>query len=392
MRGFRLPTPKVNLAWCQLSRQPVRFGVAITGVATAGFLIFLQLGLLGSLFESSVVFHRSLKADLVLISRDYLYINNSSAFAKARLAQAYGNPAVADVSALILEPFPLKDFNKHRTRVLLAAGFDPNKQDFLDPDISAKQSELKQVGRILIDRRSRPEFRPMVEQVQRKGSLETEVRGARLDAIGTVAIGPTFGSDGMAVASQETLWSVRGRNDDDSVQIGLIRLAPDQTRNAEAIGASLRQQLPPDVDIMTKQDFIVRELNYWESNTPAAFVFNLGAIIGFLVGMVVVYQIIYADVIEHFSEYGTLLAMGHPFQRLLTSLISQGLIIGGAGYPPALASSLLIYGYIRNNTSLPLTMSPQRAILVLISILAMTTSSAFLATAKLRKADPAEVF
>lgn len=389
---LRIPTQKVNLAWCQLSRQPIRFGVALVGVATAGFLIFLQLGLLGSLFDSSVIFHRSLRADLVLISRDYLYLNNSNSFSKVRLAQAYAHPSVIDVSSVILEPFPLKDFQKHRTRLLLAAGFDPTRQNFHNPDIVANQAKLKQIGSILIDRRARPEFRPMVEQVQRSGSLVTEVRGARLQAIGTVAIGPTFGSDGMALASQETLWSVRGRNDDDTIQIGLIRLTPKQAKNASEVGDILRRQLPPDVDILTKEAFIARELNYWKTNTPAAFVFNLGAVIGFLVGMVVVYQIIYSDVVEHFSEYGTLLAMGHPFRRLLTSLITQGIIIGGTGYPLSLATSLLVYDYIRRNTSLPLTMSPERAGLVLASILAMTTISAFLAMAKLRKVDPADVF
>lgn len=392
MRGLRLPVAKVNLAWCQLSRQPVRFGVALIGVATAGFLIFLQLGLLGSLFESSVQFHRSLKADLVLISRDYLYINNSSSFSKVRLAQAFGDPAVSDVSELILEPLPLKDFTQHRTRALLAAGFDPAKQNFLNQDIIARQNELKQIGRILIDRRARPEFKPMVKEVQRTGSLKTEVRGSRLEAIGTIAIGPTFGTDGMAMASQETLWSVRGRNDDGSIQIGLIRLAPDQAIQAKAIAARLRRQLPIDVDILTKPDFIAREIHYWERNTPAAFVFNLGATIGFLVGMVVVYQIIYSDVIEHFSEYGTLLAMGHPFRRLLGSLVGQGLIIGSLGYPIALGAALMIYEYIGRNTSLAITMNLDRVFLVLFSIIAMTTSSAFLATSRLRKVDPADVF
>lgn len=392
MKTLGIPQLKVNLAWYQLSRQPVRFLVAITGVATAGFLIFLQLGLLGSLFDSSVIFHRMLQADLVLISRDYLFLNNSSSFSKVRLAQSYADPAVRDVSAVLLEPLPIKDFKKQRTRLLLAVGFDPARPDFLNPDIRANQTRLKQIGSILIDRRARPEFRPMVEQLKRDGTLVTESRGARLRAVGTLSVGPTFGSDGMAVASQETVWSVRGRDDDGTIQIGLIRLDPSQLERAPEIVQRLRRLLPPDVDIMTREGFIQRELGYWRTNTPAAFVFNLGAMIGFFVGMVVVYQIIYSDVIEHLSEYGTLLAMGHPFRRLVLSLISQGLIIGTAGYPPSLGASLLIYEYIRRNTSLPLTMSLERVLIVLVSILLMTTSSAVLAMAKLRQVEPADVF
>jgi putative ABC transport system permease protein len=75
--------------------------------------------------------------------------------------------------------------------------------------------------------------------------------------------------------------------------------------------------LPNDVRVLTKQGFIDFEQNYWRSSTSIGFIFTLGAAMGFVVGCVIVYQVLYTDVSDHLPEYATLMAMGYKLSPLL---------------------------------------------------------------------------
>ena len=65
------------------------------------------------------------------------------------------------------------------------------------------------------------------------------------------------------------------------------------------------------MSVFSKKAFIEFEKNYWRSSTAIGFIFSLGAAMGFVVGCVIVYQILYGDVSDHLPEYATLMAMGY---------------------------------------------------------------------------------
>ena len=113
---------------------------------------------------------------------------------------------------------------------------------------------------------------------------------------------------------------------------------------------------------------------------------------GFIVGCVIVYQILYSDVSDHLPEYATLMAMGYPLRELLSVVMREGLMLALVGYLPASIAGEALYVLIRSSTQLPVGMSFERASLVFILILLMCLFSAAIAMKRLADADPAEIF
>ncbi len=144
--------------------------------------------------------------------------------------------------------------------------------------------------------------------------------------------------------------------------------------------------------VFTKKQFIARERAYWGASTPIGYVFAFGAIVGFIVGAIIVYQILFADVSEHISEYATLKAMGYSNVYLSGVVIQQALILALLGYLPAFAVCLWLYDAAAEATRLPVYMTAARALGVLAATVAMCCLSGLSAMRVVWKADPAEIF
>ena len=212
----------------------------------------------------------------------------------------------------------------------------------------------------------------------------------RLRVAGLVQLGPSFGADGNMIISRETFRSIIPNSPKGSIELGLIRLIPGS--DPILVADRLKEQLPNDITIFTKEQFIEFEKNYWRSSTAIGFIFTLGAAMGFVVGCVIVYQILYGDVSDHLAEYATLMAMGYRLKDLLAVVAREGLLLALIGYLPAYAAGEGLYALIRTSTKLPVAMEFNRAFLVLSMILVMCLGSALLAMRKLVDADPAEIF
>jgi putative ABC transport system permease protein len=131
---------------------------------------------------------------------------------------------------------------------------------------------------------------------------------------------------------------------------------------------------------------------FWQSSTPTGFVFTLGLIMGFVVGVVICYQILSTDVADHLPEYATLKAIGYTDRYLTGVVLREGLLLALLGYLPALGLSWLLYRLLGAWTGLPLVMTAGRAGFVLLLATVMCAFSGFLALRRVRAADPAEVF
>ena len=93
------------------------------------------------------------------------------------------------------------------------------------------------------------------------------------------------------------------------MSVGILRLKPGA--DLRAAQAAVARLMPPDVKVMTRDEFVKQEHDYWDQATPIGFIFNTAMIIAFLVGIVVVHQILYAEISTHLAQYATLKAMGY---------------------------------------------------------------------------------
>ncbi len=381
---------KIPLAWLLLSRQPVRLAIALAGISFAGILMFMQLGFRDGLFDASVTIHRLFDADLVLASPRSMSSISMAGFPERRLIQTLADPEVADVSPVHWNFVLWRNPETRTTRSILALGFEPSDPLLIDPLVQKQSSFLRQKGRVLFDELSRNEFGPVAEWFRSGKSVDSEVAGVRLRVAGLVQLGPSFGADGNMIISRETFRSISPNIPKGSIELGLIRLIPGS--DPILVAGRLKERLPNDITIFTKEQFIEFEKNYWRSSTAIGFIFTLGAAMGFVVGCVIVYQILYGDVSDHLAEYATLMAMGYRLKDLLAVVAREGLLLALIGYLPAYAAGEGLYALIRTSTKLPVAMEFNRAFLVLSMILVMCLGSALLAMRKLVEADPAEIF
>ena len=381
---------KIPLAWLLLSRQPLRLLVAVAGISFAGILMFMQLGFRDGLFDASVTVHRLLDADLVLISPRSKSSISMSGFPKRRLIQALAQKEVLSVAPVNLNYLLWRNPENLKTRSILALGFNPEDSLLIDEKFKAKAKSLKNPGRVLFDTLSRPEFGPIEDWYNDGRSVETEVAGKRVKVEGLVELGPSFGADGNLITSRETFLRLLAGNPKGSIEIGLIKLSAESDH--QFIKNILNKSLPNDVRVLTKREFIDFEKNYWRDSTAIGFIFSLGALMGFVVGCVVVYQILYSDVSDHLPEYATLMAMGYRLKSLLFVVAREGFLLALFGYIPAYLSGQILYAVIRDSTKLPISMDSSKAVLIFVLILIMCMGSAAIAMRKLVDADPAEIF
>jgi putative ABC transport system permease protein len=384
-QGRRIP-----LAWLLLARQPARLAIALAGIAFAGILMFMQLGFRDGLFDASVTIHKLFDADLVLMSPRTMSSIGMAGFPRRRLVQAMADPAVKGTTPVHWNLLLWRNPQTRMTRSILTLGFEPNDPLFIDPGLQAKAHALNQKGRVLFDELSRREFGPIAEWLRAGRTVETEVAGKRVRVAGLVTLGPSFGADGNMLTSRETFLQLMPGTPPGSIELGLIRLQPGS--DPAVVAQRLRQLLPNDVAVYSKKGFEEFEKNYWRSSTAIGFIFTLGAAMGFVVGCVIVYQILYSDVSDHLPEYATLMAMGYRLVGLLGVVAREGLLLAVLGYVPAWLAGQGFYALIRSGTKLPVAMDPQRALIVFTMILVMCMGSAAMAMRKLADADPAEIF
>ena len=378
-----------RLAWEQLVVERRRLFAALAGIGFAVMLQLMQFGFRDALFESAVVVHRRMVADLILASPLYESEVSTGSITRRRLYQALSHPATESVTPFYLSLRSFKNPETGQDRFIMVIAFDPDRRVFDVPGVIEQAHLLKIPDVALFDALSRPEFGPIVDLLQEEAVLITEVARRRTKIAGLFQLGVSFAGNGHLVVSDETFRKQLNRPDG-IFELGLIALKPGS--DVAAVQASLRRQLAEDVQVLTPPELIAIEKGYWQANTPIGFIFVAGAFIAILVGGVIVYQILYTDVSDHLGEYATLKAMGYSDRQLQVVVLEQALILSIAGFPVGFGLAQALYIGARSATHLPIEMTVARATMVLAFTIVMCMMSGLIALRKLHSADPAEVF
>ncbi|MGC8713664.1 MAG: ABC transporter permease DevC [Leptodesmis sp.] len=381
---------KIPLAWLQVSRERSRLLVAMAGIAFADMLMFIQLGFRTALYESNTQLHRAIRADLVLLSPQARNIVNLTSIPRRRLYQAKSLQGVQSVQALYADFVDWKHPQTKKKTSMLLLGSEPTRSPFNLAGVDRNLDKLKYPDTVLLDTGSRGDYSTTIQAVQQGQSVPTEIRERQVNVKGLFLSGASFAADGNVMTSDVNFLRVMANRKASEVSVGLITLEPGVDPNQMA--AALRLLLPHDVKVLTRKQFAQFEEDYWAENTSIGFIFNLGTAIGFVVGTVIVYQILSSDVADHMAEYATLKAMGFRDWYLLSVIFQEALILAILGFIPGYAISYGLYGLTRSATNLPLFMTLSRATTVFVLTILMCLVSGAIATRKLRSADPADVF
>ncbi len=381
----------IPLAWLQLIREKVRLLVALAGIGFAVILMFIQLGFRDALFDSSVRLHKALEGDIFMMSPQSTALIALDSFSRRRLFQAEGVPGVESITPIYISFALWKNPADRSTRSIQVMGYDPS-QSIVSNDLLPDSEALKLRDHVLFDRDSRPEFGPVAELFEEQGYVTTEVAGRRVTVGGLFNLGASFGADGNLVTSDINFLRMFDR-DPGLIDMGMIRLQPGA--NVDQAIAQMRKEIQEpngDVLVLSKDEFIAFERDYWQNSTAIGFIFNLGAGIGWIVGMVIVYQILYTDVADHLAEYATLKAMGYRNRYLLSVVFQEAVVLSILGFIPAFFLCMVLYNATENATSLPLHMTQERGTLVFCLTMSMCVISGAIAVRKVQEADPADIF
>jgi len=381
---------KIPLSWLQLTHEKIRLAIALAGITFADILMFMQLGFRDALFDSAVVMHKRFIGDVFLVSPDSTAFIAMEQFSQRRLYESLGIEGVQSIHPVYLDFAIWKNPVTAEPRGIMALGFNPANNILDVPGVRDNMSETQLSDVVLFDELSRPEFGPIPDLFREKGAVTTEAGGRQLKVEGLFAIGASFGADGNIITSDLNFLRLFPRRQQGLIDIGIIKL--EESANLEQVLVSLKQKLPEDVRVLSKQEFVRFEQKYWETSTAIGFVFTLGTAMGFIVGTVIVYQILYTDVANHLPEYATLKAMGYTDWYLLVVVFQEAIILALLGYIPGFSAALFLYSFTAGATSLPMAMSTTKAITVLCLTVFMCFFSGGIAVRKLSAADPADIF
>ncbi|MEO0837142.1 MAG: ABC transporter permease DevC [Cyanobacteria bacterium J06642_3] len=381
---------RTPLGWLQLKHDKFRLLTALSGIAFADILIFMQLGFMNALFTTNTQYARKIKADIVLTSVQATNFNRPQTFPRRRIYQALDIPGVETAEPVYISSADWRNPQTKEQTSMTVVGFNPDRPAFDLPEVNAQLAKVKIPDTILFDQASRGEYSEVITQVEEGKTVTTESDRTTLTIGGLFSVGASFADDGTLITSQQNFMRLFPRKQPSLVSLGLINIEPGA--DVEQVRTYLNNYLTNDVVAYTHAEFVDKELAYIKNSTAIGFVFSLGTAMGFIVGIVVVYQVLSTDVNDHMAEYATFKAMGYKNSYLLGVVFEEAIILSLIGFIPSVGIALGLYRLTAIATALPIFLPASRAVIVLMMTIVMCSISGAIATRKLQSADPADIF
>lgn len=381
---------RLPIGWLQLMHNRGRLLAAIAGVAFANLLIFLQLGLVSAVELTVALPYRAFDADILLSATDTNTIADSTPLPRRRMFEALADPAVESAEPLYVGKLDWRqpDGSLRNVEVL---GLHPAARPFHNADLNARLAALMALDTAIVDMRTRALDPALIKALRAGEAYGFEARGRHLDVVHAIELGAGFTSDGYMLVSDQTFFALFRERGPGAPNHILLKLKPGA--NAEQVAARLSTRLSAiDTQTRTLDAAKAHDIRYQTTQRPVGIIFGFGVVMGLIVGTVIVYQILSTDVADHIREYATFKAMGYERRFFLGIVFEQAAVLSALGFVPAFVLALGLYALMSNATGLPVAMSLARPPGVFLGTLAMCGLSGALATRRLEKADPAELF
>ena len=375
---------RLALAWRILAHDKGRTALAVAGVFLAILLVFVQLGFFIAVPRGGMLLYDRTRFDLLVASTAYEYQVQPGEFPLSLLDKAKTAPEVALAAPLYFGSAKWRSGEDGKAPDVFVIGLDPQAPIFTAGELNRQLAVLDRADTVLVDSTTRPMFGPLTT------GRVVAINDDKVTIGGNFVLGTGFMGLGVILVSAENFVRLFPYRELDQVNLGLIRLKPGVDPDHAA--ASLRDLLGSDIQIFTRPELESHETAYWTTRTSVGLLFGSGLIISFIVGVMVVYQILATLVGRQLPQFATLKAVGYGDRFLVGTVITMALLIVLAGFFPALAAATGVYAVIRDETLLPVAMSGARIAAVFAATLAMAAASALLSISSLRRADPADLF
>jgi putative ABC transport system permease protein len=380
---------RLPIGWLQLTHKRGRFAAALAGVAFANVLVFVQLGLMNSMGAATLKPYAFFEADVMISATDANALAEGGNVARQWMLQALADPDVAEGMGLFVGNVTWDRGGNSIT--FTAFGIDPARPAFTAPGMTDDLDLLQVQGVVILDRLARGLPAEEAAAIRPQTPLRFEAQGRTLTAMGTFAGGGGFGGDGFMLASDQTFLALFPSRSSAAPDHILLRLRPGADAGAaiDRLHSLISDQ---SLRIRSYAEAAQEDLRYQQTQRPTGVIFGFGVLIGVLVGLVIVYQVLSADVADHLREYATFKAMGYGPRFFLGIILEEALVLGFLGFLPGVAIGTGILMLMGAVTTLPLTMTPGMAVTVFVGTVVFSALSGIIATRRLAAADPADLF
>lgn len=344
--------------------------------------MILQLDFRNALLDSSTELLRKIDADVLVIDKGKRPFLSRDAMPSERLYQALAVAGVQSAHPIWLDLLFWKNLEDGVERPIRVIGFVPGDPVFLIDEVNEAAAALRTPGTALVDSRSRRDY-------GRVESGPAQVARREIEILGTFPLGTDFEVDGNLIVGDDTFFQL-SRQSRQSVEVAVLKVAPQA--DLRELVSKLRAVLPGDVAVFAKTELLELDLDYWRRGTPISIILLVGVVLGFAVGVVICYQILYTDVLDHLAEFATLKAIGYGDGYIRSVVIVEAWGLSILGFLPGALVGAGLQQLLGSITGLPVHFSWSGVGLVLALSLSMCSAAGFLALRKTTTLDPAELF
>ncbi|WP_372370346.1 FtsX-like permease family protein [Candidatus Uabimicrobium sp. HlEnr_7] len=359
---------------------------SIVGISFVIMIIFYQMGAYSKVISASMQVYNELEFDIIVLSNDYFHMGQSFTFPRQRLYQISDISGVETAVPFYIALSPWRNSLNGIIRPILVMAMPINNQGsqvFSSNEIRESLPLIIQPNTLLFDRRSRKFYGP-----QTPGTT-AEIAGNEFKILGNYTMGGAFISTGTTIVSDQNFQRIFFRSLD-NVSFGLIRLK--NSAHADVVAEKMRQILEEDVLVLTRTELEQREKSYWATTSSVGLLLGSGVIVVFLVGIVILSQVLATQVMNHITEYATLKAFGYSSLHLANIVLQQAFAFVIISYVIGFGLAVGFYKLTSMLAGVPIGMTTYRAIAVALMTIFMGTTASITSLRKVLLADPADVF
>jgi putative ABC transport system permease protein len=369
------------LARRNLFHDKIRLAVTLTGVAFAVALMVIELGLFFGFTKTTSCLIDHSHADLWVTARHVPYLELGVPLNEQKVYQIKAAPGVIDAEKFINRGTRWSRLDGVQETIQVA-GFNPG-SDMGGPWnlVQGSVSELKTPDGVIVDELYKTKL-----GISRIGEV-FEINGHRARVVGFTEGIRSFTTQPYVFTSVQHAQDFASLRADETTYV-LVKIAAGA--NLGTVRRNIEARVK-GVDVLTTAEFSRRTQSYWTLKTGAGTAILLAAVLGLVVGFVVVTQTIYATTMDHLKEFGTLKAMGAPNSYVYKVILKQASIAAVIGYGLGMIISILVVHYSQL-AGAPILMNWWLAVGMFVVTLLMCAGAAMVSINKVTRLDPAMVF
>ena len=371
----------LTLALRNLFHDRIRLGVTLVGILFAVVLVAVQLGLYAGTSKMIVSMIERAQGELWIVPYGADSFEGSGVLTGTERHAALSTPGVAR-AVPIAASFSKWQRPQGGEQLCVIVGTDPADGGLAPWNlVSGSYESLNLPDAVAIDR-------TYYKDLGITGLNSTaEVKGSRVRVTALTHGIRSFTTTPYIFTTLSRARKILGMPRD-AATFYLVQLQ--KGANQDVVQAQLQRRLP-DVEVITKAEMKRRSIAHWLFGTGAGAALIGGALLGTLVGTVIVAQTLYSSTKDHLNEFATLRALGSSSGYILKVILAQAVLSAILGYVLGMSIAMSVVA-ISVDTSFPIIMTPQLAIGLFALTLIMCAASASGAIMKVMKLDPAMVF